>query len=387
MATDDRLAAPPDARRGRRLLLATLAVLLVAVLAAAGAEAWLRLQPRPAPAVPALPTATVARRDLVSQERVNGTLGYGTPFPVVNQYSPGPGGHGIVTWLPAPGQVVAQGQTLYAVDGRPIPLLYGAQPLWRPLTAGISGPDVQEVEQDLLALGFATPYDLAADGTFTSADAAAVERWQAALGVTQTGTLGLGEAVVETGAIRVQATHTTLGAAAGPNAPVMDATPAARQVAVDLDASLQSLVRQGDAVTITLPGSNRSTTGRVASIGSVATATSNGGAGTQPAGAAPQATVHIVISLDDPGATGTLDQAPVQVAITSQRASGVLAVPVDALLAVQEGGYALQVVGPNGRGSHLVAVQTGLFDDADGLVQVSGAGIVEGTRVAVPQGL
>ena len=74
------------------------------------------------------------------------------------------------------------------------------------------------------------------------------------------------------------------------------------------------------------------------------------------------------------------------VAITSQRASGVLAVPVNALLAVQEGGYALQVVGSNGR-THLVAVGTGLFDDADGLVQVTGAGIAEGTRVAVPQGL
>jgi hypothetical protein len=33
---------------------------------------------------------------------------------------------------------------------------------------------------------------------------------------------------------------------------------------------------------------------------------------------------------------------------------------------------------------HLVAVTTGLFDDADGLVQVSGPGSAAGQRVVVP---
>lgn len=91
-ATDDQLAAPaaaPRGRRGRRLLLGIVGLLLVAVLAGGGALAWPRLQPRPAPAAARLPTATVARRDLVSQERVNGTLGYGTAFPIVNQYKIG----------------------------------------------------------------------------------------------------------------------------------------------------------------------------------------------------------------------------------------------------------------------------------------------------------
>jgi peptidoglycan hydrolase-like protein with peptidoglycan-binding domain len=382
---DQPAAAVTRSRRGRRLLLGVVGFLLLATLAAAGALAWPRLQPRRAPAGSTLPTATVTRSDLVSQERVSGTLGYGAPFPIVNQYSAGSGSRGIVTWLPAPGQVIAQGQTAYAVDGRPIPLLYGGQPLWRPLAVGVSGPDVQELEQNLLALGYASPFTLAADGTFTDADTAAVKRWQAALGVTQTGTVAVGDAAVVPSAVRVQAPRATLGAAMGASAPVMDVTSAARQVGVPLDASLQSLVKVGDAVTVTLPGSNRSTTGRVAAIGSVATAPSGGGGSTSPA-AAPQAVVQVVISLDDPAATGSLDQAPVQVAITSQRASGVLAVPVNALLAVQEGGYALQVVGPNGR-TRLVPVRTGLFDDADGLVQVTGDGIAAGTRVVVPQGL
>jgi hypothetical protein len=58
-------------------------------------------------------------------------------------------------------------------------------------------------------------------------------------------------------------------------------------------------------------------------------------------------------------------------------------VPVDALLALAGGGYAIEVVGPGGV-HHLVAVSTGLFDDADGLVQVTGNGLAAGQRIVVP---
>ena len=58
-------------------------------------------------------------------------------------------------------------------------------------------------------------------------------------------------------------------------------------------------------------------------------------------------------------------------------------VPVDALLALSSGGYAVEEVTPAGV-HHLVAVSTGLFDDADGLVQVSGGGLSAGQRVVVP---
>ena len=76
-----------------------------------------------------------------------------------------------------------------------------------------------------------------------------------------------------------------------------------------------------------------------------------------------------------------LDQAPVQVAITQQRADGVLAVPVTALLATAGGGYAVQAAGPHGR---LIPVTTGLF--AAGYVQVSGPGIYPGLQVTDSQG-
>jgi multidrug efflux pump subunit AcrA (membrane-fusion protein) len=55
---------------------------------------------------------------------------------------------------------------------------------------------------------------------------------------------------------------------------------------------------------------------------------------------------------------------------------------VDALLARGSGGYAVEVIGPSGS-HHLVPVSVGMFDDAAGKVQVSGA-LAPGQRVVVP---
>ena len=85
----------------------------------------------------------------------------------------------------------------------------------------------------------------------------------------------------------------------------------------------------------------------------------------------------------DPAATGTWDQAPVNVTITTGTVTGALVVPVDALLAQAGGGYAVEVVDADGI-HHLVPVSLGLFDDADGLVQASGSGLAAGQRIVVP---
>ena len=89
-------------------------------------------------------------------------------------------------------------------------------------------------------------------------------------------------------------------------------------------------------------------------------------------------TVTITLDRTPPGAT--LDQAPVNVNITTERADDVLAVPVNALLALAGGGFGVEVV--TGNTTHLVGVTTGLYSNT--LVQVSGAGITAGTRVEVP---
>jgi hypothetical protein len=73
----------------------------------------------------------------------------------------------------------------------------------------------------------------------------------------------------------------------------------------------------------------------------------------------------------------------VDVSITTNSAAGVLVVPVNALVALANGGYAVEVVEASGV-HQLVAVSVGLFDDAAGLVEVNGAGLAVGEHVVVP---
>jgi multidrug efflux pump subunit AcrA (membrane-fusion protein) len=93
--------------------------------------------------------------------------------------------------------------------------------------------------------------------------------------------------------------------------------------------------------------------------------------------------VPVHIRPTDARATGSLDQALVEVAVTDRTVDDVLAVPVTALLARSGGGYSVEVVAGDGM-HHLVRVRPGLFDDAAGLVQASGPGLRAGQRVVVP---
>jgi multidrug efflux pump subunit AcrA (membrane-fusion protein) len=72
----------------------------------------------------------------------------------------------------------------------------------------------------------------------------------------------------------------------------------------------------------------------------------------------------------------------VSVHVTSDLAEQVLTVPVSALLALVEGGYAVEVVDADDS-TRLVAVETGMF--ADGVVEISGEGLSEGLLVVVPE--
>jgi hypothetical protein len=287
---------------------------------------------------------------------------------------------GSVTWLPAAGAVVQQGQTLYAVDGHPVALLYGATPAYRELAAGVSGDDVRQLERDLIDLGFATASNLAADGSFTGADAAAVARWQAALGVPQTGVVRLGEVVFAAGPVRVAAARAALGTQAAPAAPLLDLTSTRHIVTAQLDTAHQQLVHQGDQVSVLMPDGRTNAAGTVTDVSRVATQPSPEQG--QGQGGPPQlATVAVTVTLADESAAGTLDQAPVFVSITTASKKGVLAVPVTALLAQPNGDYAVAV--RSGGERRLVTVQPGLFGDG-GLVEVSGSGLAEGQLVEVP---
>jgi len=306
--------------------------------------------------------STVTRELLQSRTNVSATLGYAGSYTVT--------GHGgTITWLPAAGQVIRQGQVLYRVgNGTPVFLLYGRVPAWRALSAGMHGADVQQLNRALVALGCATRAQLdPASKYFTAATGYALEKLQARLGLPQTGTLPLGQAVFLPSAIRVTTIPASLGAPAA--GPVLAATSARRVVTIALDAAQQSQVKAGDKVTITLP-TGRVTPGVVSSVGKVATTGNN-------------PTITVTVTLNHPKAAGALDQAPVTVSITTATAPNALVVPVGALLARAASGYAVEEVSPGGR-HHLVPVTLGLFDDAAGLVQVSGPGLAAGQRIVVP---
>ena len=312
-------------------------------------------------------TAAVARRDLRATEEVDGTLGYGESRTVAG------GRQGTITGLAAEGAVITRGKALYRVDGRPVPLFYGRLPAWRALAVGVDdGPDVRQLERNLVALGYDPDRAITVDGHFTWATRAAARRWQEAAGLEETGTFAPGDAVWQPGPVRIGSHKAAVGDAARPGSPVLEVTGTTRRVTIDLDAGRRPYLHPGDPVDLELPG-GRTTTGRVASVGKVATAPADDGGGGDP-------TVVLVVSLDEPAAAGGLDQAPVRASITTAVRKGVLAVPVGALLALTEGGYAVEVDRDGRR--ELVGVNTGLF--ARGQVEVKEGGLQAGDRVVVP---
>jgi peptidoglycan hydrolase-like protein with peptidoglycan-binding domain len=279
------------------------------------------------------------------------------------------------TALPSVGQIIRRAHSLYEISSQPVLLLYGSVAPTRAFTLGMSaGPDVAELNANLRALGYGQ--GLTGD-EFTTATAAAIRALQSAHGLSVTGELLLGSVVFHPGPVRVTSVTPTVGQTVMPG-PVLAITSTARQVKIALDASQQASVKVGDQVTITLPD-NQTTPGRITYVSSVATTPSSGGKGGEEESAP---TVEVDATPTNPAATGHLDQAPVNVEITTESVENVLAVPVDALLALAGGGYAVEVA--EGRVHRLVAVTVGLFDDAEGVVQVSGHGLSAGQRVVVP---
>jgi Putative peptidoglycan binding domain len=287
------------------------------------------------------------------------------------------------TTLPAVGQVLSRGHSLYQIDGQPVLLLYGSIVPSRAFVAGMStGRDVAALNANLNALGYSSGLT---GETFSAASATAIRALQSAHGLRATGELALGSVVFEPGPVRVTSVTPTVGENVTPG-PVLGVSSTVPQVTIELNAAQQSSVKVGDPVAITLPNA-QTTPGIVSSVGAVAKTPSNkggegkgggGGAGGEEGGP----TIEVDVAPSDPSAIGHLDEAPVTVSITTASVPSTLVVPVDALLALAGGGDALEVV--EGRVHRLEAVSLGLFDDAEGLVQVSGRGLSAGQRVVVP---
>jgi hypothetical protein len=358
--------------RGRWVALGVVVVVLAAAVSAwrAGVFSPAASSGSGGQGAPAPATAAVTRQDLSATTPVTATLGYAGSYAVA-----GPGG-GTLTWLPSPGRVIRQGQVLYETgNGSPVVLLYGRVPDWRALDQGVTGQDVSQLNHDLVDLGYAGRAEVVALGWdyYSWQTAYGVRRLEEHLGVPDPpGSLSLGQVVFEPEALRVSQVTGSLGGPA--SGPVLAATSDRQVVTIPLDASQQSEVTAGDAVTVTLPDGT-TTPGVVSFVGTVATTTSGPGQG-------PATTIPVQVNLTDPKAAGRLDQAPVTVNVTTATVKNVLVVPVGALLAQSSGGYVVEVAGP-GNTRRWIPVTPGIFDDADGLVQVTGA-LTPGQRVVVP---
>jgi len=313
-------------------------------------------------------TAKVTRRDLAVTEDVSGDLGYADQRDLTAHRA------GVVTSLAAEAGTVKQGRTLYGVDLEPTVLLTGTVPAYRALsTASSDGEDVRQLERALVKLGYGA--DLTVNKHFTAATADAVEEWEEDLGRDDPdGTVELGDVVFAPGAVRVASRSTSVGAQVQSTTPVLSITSTAKVAEVDLDVDKSDLVAPKDEVTVRLPN-GKDTRGRVSSVGS----------DPQQNESDPQAdpTVLMVVTLAKPADAADFDSGSVTVTIEQSRADDVLTVPVTALLALAEGGYAIQVVDPaQPSGYRLLAVKTGtITDDYAG---VTGAGVQEGLEVVVP---
>ncbi|GAA3212970.1 peptidoglycan-binding protein [Nonomuraea helvata] len=321
--------------------------------------------------------AAVRKGRLSAQINQSGTLSYlaqadGSPYSIVNHAT------GIFTWLPSPGQQIKCGAMIYRVGDTPVVLLCGRVPPYRDLANGDSGRDVRELNKNLVRLGYADGNGLKASSDYFGwRTEAALERLQDDLGADETGTLDLGEAVILPGPLRVGKVNARLGSNAGMGAPVAEATSNDHQVTVNLNPSQQSEVKVGNAAQITLPG-NRTTVGVVRRIGTVASA----GTGQSGGVGASNATIPVYIRLKRPKDARGLDHAPVQVQITTAGVKNALIVPVTALVARAGGEYAVETRDATGA-RRLVPISLGLFDDANGLVQVKGD-LTPGQQVVVP---
>lgn len=132
-------------------------------------EAARTVAPEPSPIlVPA------ERRVLAANIVTRGTARFGEPVDVVLPASGLKGAPRVATRLPAPGDILAEGDVGLMVAGRPVFVLLGAVPSYRDLGPGTRGDDVRQLEEALGRLGF-DPGD--EDGVFDTDTATAVAAW------------------------------------------------------------------------------------------------------------------------------------------------------------------------------------------------------------------
>jgi peptidoglycan hydrolase-like protein with peptidoglycan-binding domain len=354
---------PPATRRSRWWIPA-----LIVALIGGGLALWYARATQTAPttettAASAPNFAEVVVTDLIETSEYDGTLGRLDGDPVTVRVE------GTVTALPEQRTILEQGDVIAWVDNQPVILLYGELPVWREIRNDTEGPDVLQLETALTALGFnESGESMTVDETYSAATKSVVETWQEAVGAEVDGVVGIGDVVFSSGPVRVGSLEVAVGDQVAAGSPIFTTSSDEIEVTFDLPTFEQDSVEVGDAVEITMPDL-AVTNGVVSEIATVATIPEEGG----------QASFLSTVELEDPSVADGIDDAPVTVAVITDRVDQATAVPVQALVALAEGGYAVEV--QDGSGTRLVAVEPGFY--ADGLVEVTGD-IAAGDQVVVP---
>jgi putative peptidoglycan binding protein len=323
-------------------------------------------------------TAEVTRGTLTDRLQLSGVLGYSGSYTVAHSGEPG-----VLTAAPQPGAVIGRGGVLYRVADVPVRLLLGTVPVYRDFGARMTdGPDVRQLERNLVAMGYDPHRHITVDRHFSAATAAAIRRWEASWGrkwYQRTGRLTQGQIVFLPTAMRVTEVAGRVGAAVAPGASILTGTSTDRAVTADLDTSQRADVRVGARAEVSLPDLDP-VAGRVTAIGHVASNADDENSDNDQQSTSPDAdaaTVPLTIAFRPPHGF-TLDEAPVDVDIITGTRRDVLLIPIAALLARPGGGYQVRLAG-----GATVRVEPAQFDDSTGQVEIK-SGLTEGQSVEVP---
>ena len=314
-------------------------------------------------------TATITKGDLVGETTVQGTLHYADSYTLKSAFE------GIVTALPTPGTTLTQGSHVYTVAGNNTYLLHGATPAWRAFEEGMSdGEDVTQLETALSELGY---FEATPNAHFDWNTIAAIKKWQKALSLPQSGSLPLGTVLFAPEDLRIGALKARVGDNATMETELFTASSSRQVISANLKLSDQALGVVGNSVTVRLPGSATTTTGTITSVEPPREKDSEEGSKETTK----ERIIPITVTPDDTSALEGLQEASVSLGLTSQTRTGVLSVPLSALVALSADQFGVEIVDESGK-IRRVPVTVGLF--AGDRVEVSGDEIAEGQRVVVP---
>jgi hypothetical protein len=331
-----------------------------------------------------LESVAVEQRDVNLYTDFAGTLGYGSTVDV------GSPAAGVVTSVPEAGTDLGRGSILFEVDSEPVVLLYGDLPIWRSLSrSSDDGPDILQLETNLAALGYTADGNMTVNEDFTYYTGVALKAWETDVGFSSPDTtFDSSEAVYLPGVVRVDSASTrgtvaTSGATVLSVAVVEDVNDAVvgdhevtsesaptQEVSLQVATSDQSLFAAGMAVEVELADAS-TVAGTVSAVGQTVKRVNSGPNS--------ELYVDVTVAVSDESGTG-LVEGPVTVHVPSETVTAALMVPVRALVALAEGGYAVQVQADDGTTTY-VGVKTGVF--SDGWVQVTGD-VATGDMVLVP---